>query len=464
MAEEGTRERDAAPDRRTWRLVALGVLLSGIAAAAALWLLRPQQEGEEPPERAPLVAVKRIEARSDPIRVTGQGTVRPANEVALSPQVGGRVTWVNPDLRAGERVRRGEILVRIESDDYAARAEEARAEVERARLDLARAEETQATREEEFERLRGRLEQDGDARSPDAIEGDFVRPGEADGRSTATLAEDPSPLALGEREADAAKAALAGARARLESARRDVARTRLTAPFSGIVRSKSVERGQFVRPGEQLAELYDAGVLEIAVPLTQQKAALIPRVFAPVTSGREAGVPATVRIDFGGARWAWDAIVEGAQGDIDAQTRTLGVVVRVARPIGGGRAAGGAEAAGEAPPLLPGFFADVEFLAETPPAYFAIPRDALRGSDREGGRVWAVRDGAIVFVPVRVIARAGPRLFVTGEALADGERIVTGDLASVTEGMAVRTGEQRATPALDARESGGETPAIGDGA
>jgi RND family efflux transporter MFP subunit len=403
--------------------------------------------------------------------------VRAASEVALSPQVGGRVTWVNPDLRAGERVRRGEPLARIESADYAARAEEARAEVERARLDLARAEESQATREEEFERLRGRLEQEDDARSPDAIEGDFVRPGEASGRNTATLAEAPSPLALGKREVETAKAALAGARARLESARRDVARTRLTAPFGGVVRSKSVERGQFVRPGEQLAELYDASALEIAVPLTQHKAALIPRVFAPVTGGREAGVPATVRIDFGGARWAWDAIVEGVQGEIDAQTRTLGVVVRVARPIGGGRrAANGAGPAGDAPPLLPGFFADVEFLAETPPAYFAIPRDALRasgrgdgrgdgrGEGRRSGRVWAVREGAIAFVPVRVIAREGPQLFVTGEALADGERIVTGDLPSVTEGMAVRTGEERATPALDARESGGETPAIGDGA
>lgn len=457
MADDAAREEGDTPDKRKWRLIALGVLLAGVGIAAALWLLRPQQQGEEPPDRPPLVSVTRIEQLSEPIRVTGQGNVRAASEVGLALQVGGRVTWVSPALREGERVRRGETLVRIESADFAARAEQARAEVEQARVDLAQASEAQATREEEFDRLRARLEEGG-ARAPDPIEGDFVRPGEAGNDDSAELAEDPSPLALGERQVDAAEAALAGARARLAAARRDVARTRLTAPFAGVVRSKSVERGQFVQPGEQLAELYDAGTLEVAVPLTQGKAALIPRVFAPVTRGAASGAPATVRIDFGGTRWAWDAVVEGAEGEIDPQTRTLDVVVRVSNPVAGGRAASGAEAAGEAPPLLPGFFADVEFLGRTPQTYFAIPREALRSGDR----VWAVRDGRIAFAPVTVIAREGPSVFITASGLEDGERIVTGDLPSATEGMEVRTGEDRSTPALDASATGGEQSAFGD--
>lgn len=460
MADENQPAReDDAPDKRKWRPIALGVLLAGVAIAAALWLLRPQQQAEEPPDRPPLVSVTAVERRSEPIRITGQGTVRAASEVGLALQVGGRVTWVNPSFREGERVRRGETLVRIESADYASRADQARAEVERARVELAQAREARATREEEFERLRERLGSESSQPS-DPIEGDFVRPGEDEAGDTAELAQDPSPLALGEPQVDAAEAALAGARSRLESARRDIARTRLAAPFDGVVRSRSVERGQFVQPGEVLGQFYDADTLEVPVPLTQRKAALIPRVFAPVTSGAASGVPATVRVDFGGATWAWDAIVEGAQGAIDPQTRTLDVIVRVASPLRGGRAASSADNGAEAPPLLPGFFADVEFLARTPRAYFAIPRDSLRAE----GRVWAVREGKIVFVPVTVVARDGPSLYVTGAQLRDGERIVTGDLPSVSEGMEVRTGEERATPALDARESGGEEPAIGGGA
>lgn len=459
MAEDETDAQDDAPDKRKWRLIALGVLLAGVAIAAALWLLRPQQQGEQPPDRPPLVSVTAVEQRSEPIRLTGQGTVRPASQVGLALEVGGRVAWVNPSFREGERVRGGETLVRIESADYASRAEQARAEVEQARVELAQAKEARATRQEEFERLQERLASDGSL-TPDPIEGDFVRPGEAGQEETTGLAENPSALALGQPQVDAAEAALAGARARFESARRNVARTRIAAPFDAVVRSKSVERGQFVQPGEVLGQLYDAGTLEVAVPLTQRKAALIPRVFAPVTSGAASGVPAEVRVDFGGATWAWDAIVEGAEGAIDPDTRTLEVVVRVASPLRGGRAVSGAEAAGGAPPLLPGFFADVEFLARTPPAYFTIPRDALRAENR----VWAVREGRIAFVPVTVVAREGPKLYVTGPKLRDGERIVTGDLPSVTEGMEVRTGEGRTTPAIDARESGGKEPAIGGGA
>ncbi|KPP91220.1 HlyD family efflux transporter periplasmic adaptor subunit [Erythrobacter sp. HL-111] len=456
MAEEaGTRED--APDKRKWRLIALAVLLVGLAGAAALWFLRPQQQEEEPPDRPPLVSVTRIERESEPLRVSGRGDVRPASEVGLSLQVSGEVVWVNPRLREGERVRRGETLLRVDPGDYTVRVEEARAEVERARVELAEAEESGATREEEFERLRDRIEGES-AGPPDGIESDFLRPGEGE-QATAELAEEPSPLALGQPQVDAARAALAGARARLESARRDVARTRLTAPFDAVVRSKSVERGQFVRPGEVLAGLYDAGSIEVAVPLIQRKAALIPRVFAPVTSGTAAGGPATVRVDFGGTRWAWEAMVEGAEGAIDPATRTLDVVVRVARPLTGARAVRDGGEAGDPPPLLPGFFADVEFLARTPPAYFEIPRDALRAEDR----VWAVRDGALAFVPVTVVAREGASVFVTGEELADGERIVTGEVPSATEGMEVRTDEGRSAPALDARESGGVEPAIDEG-
>jgi len=458
MSEEETAREDEAPDKRKWRLIALGVLLAGVAIAAALWLLRPRQQAEEPPDRPPLVSVTAIEQRSDPIRLTGQGTVRAGSEVALALEVGGRVTYVNPSFREGERVRRGETLVQIESADYASRAEQARAEVERARVEVAQAEEARATRKEEFERLRERLESESSLPS-DRIKGDFIRPGEEEGGEgeAAELADDPSPLALGDPQVAAAEAALAGARARFRSARRDVDRTRLAAPFDGVIRSRSVEPGQFVQPGETLGQVYDAGALEVPVPLTQRKAALIPRLFAPVTIGTASGAPAEVRVDFGGASWAWDAIVEGAQGAIDPETRTLDVVVRVSNPLRGGRAAGNAQAERKAPPLLPGFFADVEFLAETPSAYFVIPRGALRS----GGRVWAVREGRIAFVPVNVVAREGPSVYVTGAGLESGERIVTGDLPSVTEGMEVRSGESRTTPALDARQSGGEEPAIG---
>ncbi len=453
--------QDEAPDKRKWRLIALAVLLAGLGIAAALYFLRPQQEGSEPPDRPPLVSVERIRAQTSPIIITGQGEVRAANELGLALQLSGRVVYVNPDLREGRRVRRGETLLRIEPDDFRNQVTAARSDVERARVDLQQAIETRETRREEFERLRERLAREEQTQAGD-IDADFVRPGEDAGAQNARddVSVDPSALALGEPQVEAAQAALEGAEARLRNARLNVSRTSVTAPFDAVVRSQSVERGQFVQAGQQVAQLYNANAVEIAVPLTQEKVALIPRLFASVRSGGMAGAPATVKVDFGGATYAWDAQVGGAQGAIESRTRTLEVIVRVARPTSGGTLLSDEGAASGAPPLLPGFFATVEFIAETPPSYFALPSDAVRADDV----VWTVRDGRVAFQPVRVIARDGDTVFVNADGLEDGATVITGDIASVSEGMQVRTSRDNQAPAVEAQQSGGEQPRYRDDA
>ena len=450
-------DQSEAPDKRKWRLIALAVLLVGIGIAAALYMLRPQQKGEEPPDRPPLVSTQPVALESGPIVVTGQGTVQPTRELGISLQVSGRVVYLNPALTEGGRVRRGEPLVRVEPDDFRNRAAQAQAEVERARVDLAQAIEQRETAREEFERLRDRIaDRRTDGEDGSAIEADFVRPGEEAGTTgnEADLPIEPSPLALGEPQVQAAQAALNGAQARLRNAQLGVERTTVTAPFDAIVRSADVERGQFVSAGEQLARLYSAQSVEIPVPLGQEKAALIPNLFALDAGSRGGGSPARVSVDYGGKTYTWDGVVDRAEGSIDQQTRTVNAIVRVAQPRTGGRASEEDADDADAPPLLPGFFARVEITGRTPGRYFSIPDDAIR----DGSQVWAVRDGRIAFVPVTVIARDGSRTFVSSPAMRESERIVTGELASVAEGREVRTGRGNRNPAIEARQTGGTQP------
>jgi len=455
-------DRGEAPDKRKWRLIALAVLLAGVGLAAALYFLRPQQEASEPPDRPPLVSVQTVQAQDTPIVITGRGTVRSANELGVSLQVSGRVVYVNPALAEGGRVQRGETLVRVEPDDFRNRVLQSQAQVERAQVDLQQALETRETRREEFERLRERLADIGETGEDGALEADFVRAGEEEKEQNQAESEliEPSPLALGQPQVDAARAALEGAKAQLRNARLDVRRTSVSAPFDAIVRSESVERGQFVRAGEEIAKLYNSGSVEIPVPLTHEKAALIPQLFAPARSGRAGGSPATVKVDFGGATYAWDAQVDGAEGEIDTQTRTLDVIVRVARPVTGGRLVSEDGAASGTPPLLPGFFATVEFIADTPPSYFTIASDAVRADNR----VWIAREGRVALALVRVIARDGNDAFVTSDALQSGDMVVTGDVAAISEGMQIRTSRDTQAPSIAAQQEGGEAPRYEDSA
>src|SRR5690606_2624375 len=72
---------------------------------------------------------------------------------------------------------------------------------------------------------------------------------------------------------DEARSALASARANLENARIDLARTQVVAPFDARVKSVNLEVGQLVGPtssgmnGSPALELADDSVLQISVPL-----------------------------------------------------------------------------------------------------------------------------------------------------------------------------------------------------
>lgn len=458
--DDSSEEEDSeTPDKRKWRLIALAVLAGGIAIAVALYMLRPQQEGQEPPDRAPLVSTEQVRLQSGPIVVTGQGTVRPTQDLSVSLQVSGRVVYVNPRLTEGGRVRQGERLVQVEPDDFRNRVVQIRGEVERARLELERAIERRETAREEFQRLRDRIAERQSSDPGSGLEADFIRPGETGPSDPGTdLPVEPSPLALGEPQVAAARAALRGAQAQLRNAQLGVQRTYVTAPFDAVVEATQVERGQFVSAGQQLARLYSAGSVEVPIPLTQEQAALIPGLFALNAGSRRGGKPATVSIDYGGTTYNWDGFVDRTQASLDPQTRTVAAIVRVSRPMDGGRAENPEAADAEVPPLLPGFFATVEIIGRTPERYFSIPSDALR----DGRRVWVVRDGRLAFVPVSVITTEGGRSFITAPGLKDGDRVVTGELASASEGLEVRTDRRTTTPAIDARRKGGTQPRYSD--
>ena len=202
MAERSTGRR------WPWFLLATGLLAASVGGAAALWLLRAQPEPQEPPPQAPYVELAHARATAEPLVVEGNGIVQPRAEIALSPQVGGRVEYVHPALVSGGAFSAGEVLVRIEDEDYRSRVRQAEATVAQRDVDLQRAREEARIARQELSNLRDRLES---GRGDDGIEGDFVPSG---GEGTDGAADDGasgegvSPLTLRKPQIQAAEAAL----------------------------------------------------------------------------------------------------------------------------------------------------------------------------------------------------------------------------------------------------------------
>lgn len=199
--------------------------------------------GDDPPAAPPATEVPPA-YRTAPfsevaIRVQREAPaqVRSINESRLAAEVAARIVAI--PVQVGQRVGRGDVLVQLDDGDLRlalARAEAGLAQA-RARTELAG---KQLLRAREL-RQQGFL-------SPDALQ----------------QRETELSLALADEKA---------AEVAVDTARRQVGKTELRAPFAGVVRERGGQVGEMAAPGTPLLTLVDAQQVEIAAQVQSRDAA-----------------------------------------------------------------------------------------------------------------------------------------------------------------------------------------------
>ncbi len=405
--------------------IAAAILGGAVLVAIAGVRLRPSPPRAAAPEQTPVVTTAPAVAWTEPLLVTGSGTVRPSAEIDVTPQVGGRVVWVSPDFVSGGRVSRGAPLLRIEAADFENRVAQARAQVAQDEVAVLQAEEEARIAADEFRRFQAR---------------------------NGTTAE-PSPLTLRQPQLDAARASLARARAALSDAELALARTEITAPFDAVVRAESVDVGGVAAVGQSLGRIYASDVVEVVVPLSDADAGLLSGVWDLRAGAADRRLPARVFTELGPSRYAWGAYVDRAEAALDEQTRTIDVVIRVPSPFEPGLPVDGRGESG--PPLLVGQFAQVEMQGRSGD-FHLIPRSGLRVDDE----VWVIADGRVRIVPVEVVQTRDDDVFVRAD-LRDGDAIIVSGITLATNGMRVEVAA--GARAGDAASDSDEPSAAGTG-
>ena len=393
------------PPRRRLTLQA-AILSIGALIASALLLSRPAPERITTPRLAPLVTATLMTPRSTPLVVEGTGTVRPAAEITLSAEVGGRVVVVSPKLVRGGVFSAKDTLFKLDDQSYRNAVSVAQAEVEQRKVDVALAAQNQLIAQREYELLKQRLGSDA---PPD----------------TSLAAQ----LARQQPQYEAAEASLYRAEAQLADAELNLERTAVLAPFSGRVRSEAVDIGQFISPGQAVADIYGTEAVEVDISLSTRQAALIDGLWTDDGAGR---TPAVVRSEFGGSWHEWSGFVDRASGALDEATRTVQIVIRVPDPF---------DASAIRPPLLVGSYARSRIAGRAVEAYYAIPRTALR----DGPSVWtATTQGTLVSLPVEIIQEIQDTVFLIAD-MGDTTKVIVSDLAVMTEGMRIRIADSNET-------------------
>ncbi len=371
----------------------LVIILIGVAGTVALVRSKPKVKKVRSEVKPPLVTVIKVDPSSIPVWVRGEGTVRPLHEAEISSQVSGRVVEVSPFFVKGGRVKKGEVLLSVERKDYEVAVALAEAKLRQAEARLQELLEESRISREEWERYF----------SPD---------------------ENPPSLLVKEPQIKAARAELDAARAQLEKAKLDLDRTRVRAPFDGVVVEKKADLGDFLTPGKTVGRVYAASAAEIEVYLSESEIDLIS---VPGFNTRErSGSQARVILSAGEREVVWGGTVVRTSGQVDEKTRMIPIVVRVSDPFS------------KTPPLMSGAFVRVEILGKKLDKGVVLPDYAIRWGEGGETLLWVV-DGnnRLRFRKVEVALFDEGKVFIE-RGLEAGDLVITTPLRAVTDGMPVR--------------------------
>lgn len=373
-------------------LLIIVVLVIGIGGAVMLVKFKKKPVMKRMVSEPPVVRVLTAEYQNVVLKVHTQGTVLPRSEITFSPEVGGRVIAVSSKLQAGGFFNQGEVLFTIDPRDYEFAVANARTQVARAEIALTMQEAEHVIVQEEWDEL-------------------------GEGQA--------SPLVLHEPQLAEARVNLEAARVALEQAQRNLARTKVKAPFTGRSQSKSVNVGQLVIPGTPAARIYATDYAEIRLPLSLSEFKYLDLPLDFNEAQHETKGPAVIiKGDIGGQEHTWSGRVVRTEGQIDPKSRMIYLVAEVAKPY----------SQPDKPPLAMGLFIHAEITGAHLKDVFILPRSVLRLDNQ----VLVVDEAnRLRFTPVEVYRAELKRIIISG-GLKPGQQICLTPLETVVEGMRVR--------------------------
>ncbi len=358
------------------RRLLIALLALGLIATGVWWAKRPKPI----PVMLKEIDQGRVEAS---IANTRAGTVEACQRAKLSSTMGGRIEVLA--VKEGDKVKKGQLLMKLWNDDQQAQSALAMAQVETSRKRVAEACTVAANAESEAARQAALFKQ---------------------GFISGSRAEQAQAEAQARRAGcDAAKADVNQAQARVSATRVEQNRTVLYAPFAGTIAKIVGEVGEYSTPSPPgvptppAIDLIDDSCLFVRAPMDE--------VDAPKISPGQ-----TVRISF-------DALPKQSfAGKVKRVAPYVSAVEKQARTVD---IEATLEPQDKPPHLLVGYSADVEVILSVREKVPRVPTSALQ----EGGKVLvAGADGTLQERKVKA-GLANWEFTEVLEGLAVGDRVVT---------------------------------------
>jgi membrane fusion protein (multidrug efflux system) len=347
------------------------------------------------PAAAPPVEVEVVVLKPEDAAARGyatQSTLMVEREADLLAEEEGRLLEVLVDQ--GRRVRKGELLVRMDDSRLRKTFEQDRADTRRLEVQSKQAQVIREAAEVELQR-QTELRKEGLGSLRDYDRARFN-------------------LEAVKQDVEKARFDLERARAKLEEDEIRMGKLQVRAPFDGLVSRRYAREGQYLQLGEKILRVTELRPLLVrfTVPETIRRAAI---------EGRTVEVkPADPSLGAVNARVIRTAFV------VDAASGTVECVALLQEPVPDA--------------LVPGIGVEVRIAdaqAGEPGAAFVVPFGAVRRTAANEGSVFIVRGDKLEKRNVKLGAEAAGGVRVVG-GVAAGDRVVVSAAGNLQEGAAVR--------------------------
>ncbi|MGE5112195.1 MAG: efflux RND transporter periplasmic adaptor subunit [Acidobacteriaceae bacterium] len=368
--------------------------------------------------------------------LTATGYIIPHHKIEANSKVTGRVAWIG--VEKGDQVKEGQVLVRLEDQEFRAQYEQARGVAESARAQLDQL--LHGSRPEEIQQAEHSLSEARATAANDKINLDRMRTlfqqgvvskqslddatarYEASQQRAHALEQSSTLVRIGPRaeEIARAKGVLMQAEGQAAYAKSQLDATVIHAPISGTILERSVEKGELLtgqfasaaRPVFSIANLKD---IQADLDISQDD-------FAKLTPHQKAVVTVDAFPDL-----KWDGVIAEVSPEANRQKATVEVKVQILNPD---------------EHLRPEMNTTVRFLADeskavaTPQAQGAfVPSAAIR--DEDGNKyVLLAFNGKAMKRDVKVLSQRSSGALVSG--LNGGESVITAAPEGLKDGDKIK--------------------------
>jgi len=370
--------------RKKQFIIPVAILAVGFLAFVGFSSMKKPPEEKAEVDNTPIVAVESITVAAMTLEVSSYGVVTPKYETTIVAQVNGEIVELSDTFVRGGLVKKGQLLARIDPNDYQAALIEAEANMASARAALEKEVAQGKVAESEWKQI-----------------------------------TDTSPTELSLRKPQLAQelARVKSAQASVLRAKRNLQRTEITAPYDAMIESRDIGLGSYVGTGTQLGKLLGTAIAEVRLPVADNQLQFL------INHGQQAKV--NLVGSYAGKDIQWQADIARSEGVVDSKSRMSYLVAEIKDPY---HLNSGTENTGT--PLRFGSYVQANILGKEIASASIVPRYLVNNN-----RI-AILDAEskLHYAEIDIVRQQGGDVVVSS-GLFDGDQMIVSALDYPVNGM-----------------------------